>query len=102
MNRTVPSPMSAWQPPACRLNASSFGPQLLVVHGHDAGPPSGFLLPLIQPFGPVAAVASACPETPLPVSASAQRSGQVLSPAAPHIWVVSQPGGMPLTYCVLV
>src|SRR5262245_28058913 len=102
MNRTVPSPIRAWHPPVCRLNASSLGPQLLLVHGQDAGPPKGVLLPLIQPFGPVAAVASACPETPFPVSPSAQRSGQVLSPDPPHIWVVSQPGGMPLTYCVLV
>ena len=98
---TEPSHSREWQPPMCRLKGSSFDPQLLTVHGQPAGPPVGVLLLLMIPIGEVIVFPAASnlgPETPLPVSPSAQRFGQVLAPPGPHICVVSQPLAPPITW----
>src|SRR5258707_233245 len=77
---------SVLQPPPWKLNGSSLTPQLLVpAHGHQAGPPNGAELLLIivnlspsvvpkpPPLVNCATVAYGGPETPLPLSGSAQR-----------------------------
>src|SRR5260370_982719 len=85
--RTLPSPSKAWTPPACGLNGSSFGPQLLVDQGQGVplpgvtvpgGPFSGDLLLLIL----FRARALGGPEIPLPLSGSAQRPGTPYFPPA--------------------
>lgn len=86
MNRTLPSQSEAWQPPTCWLNGSSFGPQLLVVHGQAAGPPFGVAFWLMS--APLLVTAVGGPETPLPLSPSAQRFGQEL-PVPPPLPYVS-------------
>src|SRR5688572_27527718 len=47
-NRTDPSPNRQLAPPEWKLNGSSFGPQLLVVHRHSGGPPTGVAWLLIR------------------------------------------------------
>src|SRR5262249_32500514 len=80
-DRTWPSPNRACTPPGCAVNGSSFGPQLLTAHGHCGGPPTG-VFQLSRTCVRVPAMYSgdegSCvggPETPLPLSGSAQRFG---------------------------
>src|SRR5438552_13627081 len=104
--RTLPSPNSAWQPRGCELNGSSFGPQLLMPHGHSGGPPSGafqLLTTCTSTPGRYSGDEGSCvggPETPLPLSGSAQRFGAPNVPpndpggftsGAANIWFVSIP-----------
>src|SRR5262249_55868401 len=79
--RTWPSPNRASTPPGCVLNGSSLGPQLLADHGQFVGPPMG-VFQLFTTWVRVPATyrgdAGSCvggPETPLPLSGSAQRFG---------------------------
>ena len=77
MKRTEPSPMTAIAPPVWKLNGSSFGPQLLVVHAHVLGPPIGEAFW----FTILVSLALGEPETPLPWSGSAQRAMKVRLPS---------------------
>jgi hypothetical protein len=64
MKRTDPSPMVAFTPPLWKLNGSSLGPQLLVLHKHELGPPVGLALLLI--LAVLSDVELLGPEKPLP------------------------------------
>lgn len=71
MNRTLPSAMTALQPPVWKPNGSSFGPQLFVCHVHVLGPPVG--VPLLLMAASLLPVELLGPEMPLvAASASAQ------------------------------
>src|SRR5436305_891884 len=69
----LPSAKTAIAPPGWNEKISSFGPQLLVDQGQSVGPPWGVLLLLIG-FLSAPAREFGGPETPLPLSGSAQRS----------------------------
>lgn len=69
-NRTEPSPNAARQPPVWKLKGSSLGPQLFMLHGQVVGPPMVLLLLIRATLLPVELLG---PDTPLPVSGSAQR-----------------------------
>src|SRR3954470_20210941 len=73
MKWALPSANTAMAPPAWNEKISSLGPQLLVDQGQSVGPRTGVLLLLIGLFTAPAAEFGG-PETPLPVSGSAQRS----------------------------
>src|SRR4051812_5755224 len=68
----LPSANTAIAPPGWNEKISSFGPQLLVDHGQSVGPFCGVLLLLITDFRPPATEFGG-PDTPLPLSGSAQR-----------------------------
>lgn len=69
---TLPSQKTTLAPAGWKLKISSFGPQLFVPQGQSVGPPTGEALLLITDLISPATVLGG-PETPLPVSGSAQR-----------------------------
>src|SRR5689334_14768131 len=71
MKCTLPSHTMTFAPPLWKLKISSFGPQLLTSQVQPLGPPTGLALLLMTGLEP--AVAFGGPETPLPLSGSAQR-----------------------------
>src|SRR6476660_7631570 len=72
MKWALPSANTAIAPPEWNEKISSLGPQLLVDQGQSVGPRFGVLLLLIG-FLTAPATEFGGPETPLPVSGSAQR-----------------------------
>src|SRR3954452_10358681 len=75
INCALPSAKTAIAPPGWKEKISSLGPQLLVAQVQSGGPPCGVLLLLIG-FLTAPATELGGPDTPLPLSGSAQRSSE--------------------------
>src|SRR5687768_3646673 len=70
--RTEPSPIKQLTPPGWNENGSSLGPQLLLDHRQDGGPPGGVAFWLMAMTREAGAMALLGPEKPLvPESGSA-------------------------------
>src|SRR3954449_9002800 len=85
MNCTCPSAKTTLAPPVWKLKISSLGPQLLVTFQHPPGPSvPGLVLLLLTILKPVVVVfRSGSPETPKPLSCSAQRQNRRVAKGDP-------------------
>src|SRR5262245_45188580 len=84
-----PSQKTAIAPPGWKLKISSLGPQLLVLQGQLGGPPTG--VPLLL-MGEIVPLLPGGPETPLPVSGSAQRLMMRLPPVMGSVYLPTMVG----------